>query len=232
MSGEIQELGPEIRDPLFRALEANEDRPAIPFFICKHSRPTSTSAEKLELLETNTSLIDLLGDAGVLSGQGRVDFLVSRTLTAKAPGGEQFLVTTFGPNNLSTLEKRILLSILDYPATENEMYPSGKLAKRTEFGARSGVELESLGLAPGFVGPFLRKSVIPNIIIDRVLYLGDYFFEEPHHRVIDFALSPLESLLVPYGAELTLIKSYCDQLGINYNIVNGSDTPVFGPVEP
>lgn len=204
MSNECLSLGPEIRGLIFAELELND----IPYAVVDHGQAAVTVAEKVSLLEGNDRVSNALLESSIIGIHDvpNIQFVVSKTLTGmtRKPAQIPFLVTTFGGASISTKEKKAILESL---GIEN---PSSNQAKAIVFGDHSGVDIRSLGMNSGFVGPFVRSQDLISHGVKSLVMIRSLFSEATLHEsrfpIVDFALGLEQSLLFQYNHFFKILK--------------------------
>lgn len=181
-----------------------------------HSRSTVSTADKMGLMMTeDTGQTIEAVQRMVRPSMLRIrwfDISFATTLTARLPGNEVCLITFVSDGSVSgqltPSEIGYLLELFGYANT-------GNTRNRTKLGQESGVDLRSLGLGEGWASPF-SNGTVPHVFVQRFFY-GEHSNDGSGQvlTVTDFALNPMQSLLVRGGEILRLIRAYYNLLGLS-----------------
>lgn len=239
----MQTLGAEITTRISEAAQTARLH-TIPIRTFNHGEQITTSQHKFDVLTgENGRLRTFMAQEGLIARPDEygVHFAVSRSNTCRTTTGIPFIVTTLGLAHLSKAEKIAILKNID---PDNA---SGSKAKQLKLGIDAEIPIDQYGMGAGYVGPFyqqVHEQPLMHVLVERALFddahagdgtpTADYISEySPNVRAIaDFALSPEQSLLMPFGDVNYLIREYAEMAGIQNVIIQSPDRSVYGTKEP
>lgn len=189
----------------------------IPAVIVEHGRSTIEIWSKRLIVQEEWSTI-----AGAVRSMTRARFIRAKeadvafatTLSVQVPQtpdmpkGLQFLVTYISDGmsggEVSPAEWNACVAHLTGGVTL-----SNRMVGRIRINRDSGIRPEDVGLGEGWMSPFVKKFVLPHLLLVRPVYLDhNTYGTEQTVTVVNFALSRTTSLFVPWAGVFQAVRSH------------------------
>jgi hypothetical protein len=194
---------PAIRSILMQILN-NPFKP-IPWMLLVHGKPAVTAGQKLALLdEKRKEIAEQIRAAAWSSSPLRmrdVVFLAAITVTFELHHPRTHkqvtgLATTLVGQNTNWLTTALKRSLVEYYCGPDTTLSNRTIERCVKFGVDTSVDLQSIGLARGAVGPWALPGVdIERVFIDK-LYLHDERWRGNPIPLVDYAFDTTSSFLV------------------------------------